>query len=114
MKNLFLAFSLSLILGNAVAAPQWCSGKVTSVYITKDGGVNGKFAFRNEYLTVCNMNSDWKGVSSITCTGILAILKDAVARKADVANYYETTNYTCADLPTYSATPAADAIMLVN
>jgi hypothetical protein len=113
MKKNILVGLMLLHCSSSFASAQWCTSKVTNLYITSLGGVNANFAFRGDYLSVCNLNTEWKGVSAVTCAGWFSALKSAVSRQADVILLYQDIAE-CNTLPTYDATPVPFYVMLVN
>ncbi len=58
-------------------------------------------SWRSDHIRICNVNTELEGVSPVTCTVWVSLLRNAVQRQANVTiNYYGATA-TCATMPTY-------------
>ena len=107
--NSLVISALSSFPLTATAGPNFgCSGKVNSVLIYASGAVNIRADWRNDYTYICNVNSEWNGVSPLMCALWVNDLNTSRKVDADVrVYYYGSDDYTgCADLPTYSNSPA--------
>ncbi|WP_130107731.1 hypothetical protein [Iodobacter fluviatilis] len=113
MKKNIVVILMLLHCSASFAASHACTSKVSNLYINSSGFVTASFAFRSEFLAICNLNADWKGVSPITCAGWFSILKSAVTRQTDVVLHYLDIA-ACNTLPTYEGAPAPFYVMLVN
>lgn len=107
-----LVIPLSL-LAVQVQAAQWCTTNVSNLYIQSDGGVVVAASARGDYLQVCNINQDWKGVTPPTCASWLGLIRSGVSRGASMIFYY-AEDTACSAIPTYSAAPAPGYVMLNN
>jgi hypothetical protein len=75
----------------ASAQTIWCSTKVTNLLVYGNGNAVVFPSARGAYVQFCNINSDWKGISPLTCV---------------------TTD--CINLPTFGDAPAPSYVMLKN
>lgn len=82
-----------------------CHVKVIHVLVYSNGMVNIAHNGRNEFTVVCNLNSEWKGVSVTTCAVWLAML-ESIKKRNGTANFYYEGNGACENLPTYGEAPA--------
>jgi hypothetical protein len=115
MKKNILVILMLLHCSASFAASQWCTSKVTNLFIVNSGEVTANYGFRGEYLSVCNLNSEWKGISPTTCAAWYSILKTAVSRQSDVTLHYPGEQISaCNTIPTYGSSPAPYYVMLVN
>ena len=109
-----LVFTTTFLLSIAVsAAPQWCSGQITSTWIDEAGHVVIKGTWRNDHTQVCNLNTTWKGVTTETCKGWLSLAQVAQVAKTGVTVYYADIT-SCADMPVYQASPNPGYVMLTE
>jgi Mlc titration factor MtfA (ptsG expression regulator) len=95
-----------LVLGHfgALAAPQWCFGKIPNVLTYAQGDLMVFSSWRNDWTVLCNVNGERLGVSAAVCRSWQAILLSAQAQgKTVVVHYYEAPS--CDALPTYHAAP---------
>ena len=107
IRKILLIIIMGSISANALAAFQ-CKSDIQAVLVYANGAVNVRHTGRDDYTHICSLKEERQGVSIATCamwTSMLLNLKEK-AKKADF--YYTTTpEYnSCADLPTYSASPA--------
>lgn len=108
-----LVLALLVICTMASAQTQWCSGKVSALFVSSDGGLLFNAEFRGSYIQVCNVNAEWKGVSQATCLNWAALLRSAVSRKANTVIYYPNLS-ACTSIETYGAAVAPGYVMLVD
>lgn len=112
-----LAAALLLLSASVASAQtaQYCGGKVSYLYVTKLGDVVVNAAVVGNYVQVCNINADWKGVSPVTCMGWVSLLRSAVSRNSDTLfNYIDAAVTSCASVPSYGSAPAPYYVMLIN
>jgi hypothetical protein len=111
----FVAMSAGLMTSDNVwaddartTAVTECRVTIGAVLVYRDGSVNVLHSGRGDYTYICNLSSERLGVSPTTCamwTRMLQSLK-LVGKRADFYYQLEPTFTSCADLPTYSASPA--------
>lgn len=107
MKKLVLALSFILLTCNAAAALN-CVGQVTGVLLYKNGVVNVSTSWRQDYVHICNLNTEREGVSVTTCAMWVALLQNVKKNNGSAAFYYEPdARYnSCSNVPTYADSPA--------
>jgi hypothetical protein len=115
MKNTLLKMCLSyLALTSAAAyAQQYCTTKVNNLAVYSNGDTLVRLTARSDYLQVCSMSADWKGVTPQICATWVALIKSAVARNTDMIFYYTQTT-ACNLIPTYANAPAPAYVMQMN
>lgn len=103
---------LTMLIASAEARAQagvaQCRVDLLAVLVYNDGSVNVMHSARNDYTFICNLNQDRLGVSAATCamwTAMLQSLKKA-GKRADFYYYTDSRFTSCANLPTYSTSPA--------
>jgi len=109
MKKIILLLLLSITTSTMFAGTFSCASKVNKVLLYKNGAVNVHYSARNNYTYICNLNSEWKGVSTTTCAMWVGLLQDIKKRNTDARAvfYYSTNDATsCANLPTYGSAPS--------
>ena len=71
MKKLYSQFALTTILVaftvSVGAAPQWCQGTVSNLWVNATGIVFVVPSTLGDYVQICNINSESGGVSPTTC-----------------------------------------------
>ena len=117
MRKIFSKIALGALLAvfgvTASAAPQWCTGTVTNLWVYSNGAVYVKPSYRADYTQICNMNAETNGISVTTCVAWFAVLRSAVQRQSSVLVYYTDTS-SCNTLPTYESTPVPGYVMQMN
>lgn len=113
-KNLvrLLVILLSFFAVQAQAA-QWCNTNVSNLIVYGDGNVVVAASVRGDYLQVCNINQEWKGVTPPTCASWLGLIRSGVSRAASMIFYYNEDT-ACTAIPTYGSAPAPGYVMLNN
>lgn len=81
-----------------------CSVSVKNVLVYANGMVNVLHSGRGDYTVICNMQSEYSGVSSSTCAMWTAMLQ-VIKKKNGVAHFYYEGAGTCSTLPTYGSAP---------
>lgn len=112
-KSLLIIIATSAMITSQTHAAQWCSSKVSNVFLNTDGQVLAFFSARGDYLSACNVNVVWKGVTPVTCAKWLTLIHSAVARNADMIWYYNEDT-ACNAIASYGNAPAPGYIMLTN
>jgi len=113
-------FSLTTILllpltflSSSALADFSCTVDVKRLLIYRGGGVNVLHSGRNDYTSICNLQSERQGVGITTCAMWTSMLQNAQAKDIQVAFYYPGEG-SCATLPTYGATQAPIYIGVVK
>lgn len=89
---------------NAIAAFE-CDVDVKRVLVYSDGSVNILHNGRNDYTYICDLDGDWKGVSTVTCAMWTSMLQSTQSNDKS-ATFYYSGNGSCATLATYGGSPA--------
>ena len=108
-------FKVSMVLifmcfCSSVQAAVNCSGDIKRVYVTKVGDLVILGSWRNDYTKVCNVAIEWGGVKDSTCKAWLSIAEAAQISKTPVIVRYNLSS--CSDIPTYTASPSPEYLML--
>lgn len=82
-----------------------CIVKITGVYVYMDGSVMVNHTGRNDLTQVCNINTDWRTVSTSTCIMWTSML-NSLKRTNGNATFYFDGVAACSTLPTYGNAPA--------
>jgi hypothetical protein len=113
--NMFARFAftatLALSTTSAIAAPQYCSGKVTHTFLEQSGLFYVNTTFRGDWLAICNINTAWQGVSTEICKSWQATVLSALLADKTVIFYY-TDTVPCATIPFYANAPAPVYVLL--
>jgi hypothetical protein len=105
---------LSLALTLPVqAAPQWCTGTMSNLWVASDGQVYVNVSWRGDYVTLCNLNQAWNSISPTTCAAWFAAARSAVQRNAATTIQYADAP-ACSAMPVYGAAPPPYYVMLNN
>jgi hypothetical protein len=102
---------IASLLPVAQAAPLWCDGQPTQLWVAVNGTVTFSPSYRGDHTSICSLNSEWQSVPTQTCWSWFAILSTAIANGRSVRVYYDVP-YTCSTLPTYGNSPAPSYVML--
>ena len=105
-----ISFLSLFFISNPAIAATTCIGTISSSHVTIDGGVLFRASWGG-YIQACNISATWKGVPPEVCAAWVAKLDAAVSLGRSTRVYY-TDTLVCADVPTYSASPAPYYIML--
>ena len=97
---------LPVMFSPSVIAAFNCSVDINRVLIYGSGTVNVLHSGRNDFTVICDLNSEWKGVSVTTCAMWTAMLQN-IKKNNSKAIFYYGGEGTCSALPTYGSTPAA-------
>ncbi len=92
--------------------PLWCTGKVRDLWTNRDGNVYVVPSWRGDHIRICNVTTALEGVSPLTCTVWVSLLRNAVQRQANVTIHYSAATTTCAAMPTYSDAQVPYYVML--
>ena len=82
-----------------------CEVTVKRVLAYGNGAVNVIHTGRNDYTYICNLSTEYKGVSITTCAMWTSMLQNIQSKKNKAIFYYDGTG-SCSELPTYGNTPA--------
>ena len=95
-------------------AAAFCGPDVVPVTLTwRNGLVSVRPPWRNDWLGVCNLNVEWKGVPTSTCFAWFSQLNNAIANGNEIMMYYaDLDQEDCANLPTGEISPAPDYVRI--
>lgn len=99
-----LIVAASMLPLHAVAVYE-CNVSVSRVLVYQDGKVNVLHTGRGDYTVICNVASDYQGVSPSTCAMWTALLS-SIKKKNGLAAFYYDGSGSCATLPTYGSAPS--------
>ena len=109
LRLLCVILSAALLASPQVAfADAFCGPSViTRSLIYIDGSVKIWAPWRNDYITVCNLKTNWKSVDPQLCWSWYTKIDNAVSKGNKIAIYYGgITQAECAAMPTYDGAPA--------
>jgi hypothetical protein len=116
-KKSFVAAVMACIglLGSsaALADPQWCTWKVSTVWTNDGGSVLALFKERGDHLAVCSLKGDFKGIPKETCKAWNQYLTVAVVTGKSVIVQYNNAPV-CSQIPSYGNAPAPAYVMLLG
>lgn len=104
MKKAIVFLFAGLLSAQANAA-FYCDVSMKNILIYKDGTVNVLHSGVSNYTFLCNMNVERQGVTPTVCAMWTGMLQQIKKKNGTAIFYYEGTS-TCAQLPTYDASPA--------
>ena len=108
----YILMTIVLVFCVQVNADQFCSGQVKSVWLDAYGNLYIKGTWRNDHTQICNVNTAWNGVVTPTCEGWLSLSLTAQTTQGGVILRYPDSIGSCNAIPTYTASPKPDYIML--
>lgn len=102
-----IAFAACIIslLPQTASADFWCTATPTGIFTNSGGAVIVQMPWRQDWVAVCNIKTNWKGVDPSVCWTWFSHLSTAVADQKSTMIYYSGTG-TCAGLATYESAPA--------
>jgi hypothetical protein len=110
MKQLLCALTISgfLMAVNPAKADIYCYGGVDEAFVQIDGAFAMHPTWRNDWVTLCNVKTTYKGVDSTTCLAWYTIINNAILYNKVAGVYYAGYNNEsdCASIPTYATAPA--------
>lgn len=112
LRKIFVLFAL---FGGSVlpvvAAPQWCGGTVTNLWVDFSGNVLVIPSWRGNHIRLCNINQSIAGETTTTCLSWMSLVRSAVQRSRAMIIYYDNAP-ACGEIPTYGAAPVPGYVML--
>lgn len=116
MKRFIIAL-MTVIASHAMAstafAAVYCSGTVANLTVKSGGDVMVLPSWRNDYITLCNLNTTRGTVAPAVCAGWFTALRSAVTNQENTLTSYPGST-ACASIPTYSNSPTPDYFMLLD
>jgi hypothetical protein len=111
IKNNILLFVLVAVFSASSFATVNCSGTIARVYVANGGDVVVWPSWSEEYHKICNLNSEWKSISTETCKAWSSIAIAAKVSQTLARAQYSAEN-SCSGIATYAAAPAPSYFML--
>jgi hypothetical protein len=106
MKSRFLP--LFLFMASSSALADICSGAVDRVQLTRGGNVeviSASLFGSTDGRTVCNVNTEWKGVGVGSCKGWYSLLLASIAQNTPVKIQYDS-GIACTETGAWGNAPA--------
>jgi len=101
-----VALFCGMVLGTTAYADFNCGGTLGGVLLYSDGSVMIQGSWRSDWTMICNTQNGWGGIDGSTCLAWYGAAVSAAKSHTSVGTSYSGNTYTCANLPTYSNTPA--------
>ena len=101
-----LALLATIPFARTATATTWCTGTVQAVYLASDGAVVIEGSWRGDFTEICNEQGTFGGIDQPRCLAWYAAAVSAERAQSKVELMYPIDTYTCANLPTYSNSPA--------
>lgn len=83
-----------------------CEGTPTGIFTSNTGVVVVQMPWRQDWVGICNVKTNWKGIDPSICWAWFAHLSTAVAEQRPIMVYYAPAEGTCATIPRYESSPA--------
>lgn len=109
--------ALSLCIPDVASADAYCTNSRPPLKILtyQDGGVLLLTDWRGNYFQICNINQNWKGVSSSVCFAWMSKITSAINSGKGVGIWYNgVPSDFCKSVPVYGDAPAAAYIDVQN
>lgn len=109
-----LAVSLGVVIfygtpANAV----YCEGKISQFYTDSGGNFVILPTFRGDWVQICSVGSEWKGISLTTCnTWIATVISGMSLGKTFMIEYPDLND--CSQIPSYSNASAPHYVRLMQ
>lgn len=96
----------------ALAGQLTCTGTISQVYVDSAGNVLANWSWRGGVAQVCNLNGTLSSISPTNCSIYYSMLQTAYLNQKQIAVVYDSTTYTCANMPEYESAPAPSYLYL--
>jgi hypothetical protein len=103
-RHLVLITIMSLWPGTAFA-DFWCAGTPSGIFTNSNGAVIVQMPWRQDWVGICNVKTNWKGIDPSICWAWFAHLSTAVNEHKPVTVYYSDQR-SCSTITTYENSPA--------
>lgn len=103
---------LSLLQAAPALADASCGGTIVASYSTIDGKVMIIGSWRNDVTQLCNIKTEWKGVTPDVCA-LWAAKADAAISSGRSLSVYYFGPFNCATIPFYEESPAPYYVTLL-
>ncbi|WP_298303438.1 hypothetical protein [uncultured Erythrobacter sp.] len=114
MKRVLFGPLLALLIASPAAAfPRWCDGTATNFHIRTNGDAIYQPSWRGgEYVQVCNVRVEWKGVPPDVCLTWIAKIDAAIVFGKRIRLKYNDAP-PCEQMPINTNAPGPDYVMLM-
>ena len=115
MKKIIVLLVLSIFSLPAFSAGATCPGTIDRVFTQSGGAVSIYTSWRSDYVQICNVLTEWKGVDPTVCMVWVSNAQSAVTtRKPTIIRYDSDSGLSgdCSTVPTYSNAPSPGYLML--
>lgn len=117
LKAITAMVALSVAYPSVAGADAYCSnGKPPLRILTyHDGGVLLLTDWRGDFVQICNLDQNWKGIPTSVCFAWMSKITSAINSGKGVGIYYSgVSGDACKTLPTYGAAPAPVYVSVQN
>lgn len=111
----FIIFNAALVMSSNAWATAYCQGDITNTLTEVDGDVLIRSSWRNDWVTICNLDQTRQGVSPSTCFGWFSSVSSSITEnKQVVVQYLGLGQSACQTMATYANAPVPDYVMLIK
>ncbi len=110
-KLKFVLFICLFASTSVFAAPQWCTGTITTLYQDAGGQLVVNGTWRGDHTVICNVLAERDGIKTEVCKNWLSMAMTAYVTGKEVIVHYSDED-SCAALPKYTASPSPIYVML--
>jgi len=112
--KLYMAMFIAIgLLASPAKATVWCDGKINQFYTDSSGNFVILPTFRGDWVQICSVQAEWKGISVQTCnTWIATVISGMSGGKTFTMVYADLSD--CLQIPSYSSAPAPSYIRLTQ
>jgi hypothetical protein len=112
-KSRVAMFIALCMVANPAKATIWCDGKITQFYTDSSGNFMILPTFRGDWVQICSVQSEWKGISTQICnTWVATVISGTLASKVFTMVYTDLGD--CLQIPSYSSAPAPAYVRLTQ
>ncbi len=114
MKSVLLSIAVAIAFVGEASADSpgsWCNGNIPRVYTHADGGFYVIPSFRNDWIQICSVKEDWKGVSPQVCNVWVNSVISGMLSSSSFTMYYAGIS-NCAMIPHYGEASPPGYVMV--
>ncbi|MGK6321318.1 hypothetical protein [Sphingomonas sp. DT-204] len=101
----------SISIVTPASAAVWCNGKITKVYTAREGGFLILPSFRSDWVQICSVQTEWKGILPQTCNAwVSTVISGMLTGKEFTITYAELDD--CSQVQYYQNSPSPTYVML--
>lgn len=95
------------------AGPLTCTGTVTGITMGAGGEVYITTSYRADWMRLCSVEYEWQdAVGEVTCAMWSRNLTEAYLGAKQISVKYTSTDFTCANLPTWNTSIVPEYVRL--